>query len=112
MSADEHLNPVQFQYSQTENRSGYVHHITAKADEGTVGEMHWSDARKGQISHIWVDPDRHRQGIATGMWNTGHEIAKSNGITPPKHSPDRSDKGDAWARAVSGRRLPRRVSYE
>ncbi|WP_425592352.1 hypothetical protein, partial [Dermacoccus nishinomiyaensis] len=44
-----------------------------------------------------VHPDHRRKGLATEMW----QHALSAGV-PIKHSPRRSDSGDAWARSVGG----------
>lgn len=109
MSASDHLSQIQFQFSNTDT----AHHVTAMEGDNRLGELHWSrkGARfgpPGKISHIWVDPERQRQGIATRMWETANAVAAQDpDVVAPRHSSDRSDKGDAWAKAVSGRRVPR-----
>lgn len=84
----------------------YSHLVTARTKEGDyAGHMLWTSH---SIRNIDVHPDFQRQGIATAMWQKGHELAAENARIPqPKHSARRTNEGDAWARAVGGR-LPRR----
>lgn len=102
MAAHEHLNNLQFKYS---NRAHPMfpeeHEITAVSDSGQVGRLVW-DAEDGEISHLHVGEPVRRRGIATAMWETAHEEAKTRGITPPTHSSQRTQAGDSWARAVGG----------
>lgn len=72
------------------------------ADE-PVGQMTWgTSTRPNRIQSVKVKPDHRRSGLATAMWQWGQEM------TPrPKHSDERTDDGDAWARSVGGP-LPRR----
>ena len=44
-----------------------------------------------------------RHGIGTGMW----QYAQKAGLNP-RHSDERTDEGDAWARSVGGKLPPRR----
>jgi len=95
--------------SHTPEHIGW-HSVVARDPYGDVaGVMHWSKKKRGSlpagnVDWVEVDPSHQRQGLATKMWEHANEI----GVRPsPKHSPDRTDKGDAWARAVGGR-LPRR----
>lgn len=46
-----------------------------------------------------------RSGIGRGLWNHAQEAGLE-----PRHSPTRTDQGDAWAHAVGGR-VPPRDSY-
>lgn len=73
--------------------------------QGTVGHMllHPLISGKRKVRNVEVHTDFQRKGIATGMWN----YAVSQNLNP-RHSADRTDAGDAWARTVS-KRLPRRV---
>jgi hypothetical protein len=64
----------------------------------------------GKIQSIAVTPAHQRQGVATGMWEHAQGLASQGQVPKPKHSRDRSDQGDAWARSVGGRR-PRRVEF-
>jgi len=100
------LNDTQFTYSTVDTGAGrYKHLITAQHPEhGDIGRMQW-DNRSIDIN---VDDEHTRQGVATSMWEEGHRMAgQDRSIPQPKHSSDRTDKGDAWARSVGGR-LPRR----
>jgi len=86
------------------------HSIRVPLGENELGQsrsamMSWNS--KG-ITGIEVPPDHQRKGIASAMWAEGHRLAETErGIPAPKHSSDRTDAGDAWARSVGGR-LPRR----
>jgi hypothetical protein len=103
MPAHEHLG-VQFQYHPPEMGTG-SHRITAQSGGKYAGHLLWSST---QVRNIDVAPTMQRQGIGTAMWNEGHRLAAENARIPkPKHSPDRTNEGDAWARSVGGR-LPRR----
>jgi GNAT superfamily N-acetyltransferase len=56
-----------------------------------------------RIETVQVAPEFQRQGVATALYDyAGRRLGE-----PPKHSSDRSDKGDAWAKSVGGP-LPRR----
>ena len=108
MAADEKLGP-QFELSyhdvtEVYGHSTRTHQIRAKNDAGDViGAMTWNAKEIGKVFS-----DRKRQGVATAMWEEAHRLAgESNRIPTPKHSGQRTDEGDAWARAVGGR-LPRR----
>jgi hypothetical protein len=103
MSAVDHTS-IQFEHEPPEmGRS--LHRIKAvHTEHGLVGMMDWSAKA---IDTITVHPEHTRQGIATGMWNEGHRLSEQNRRIPsPKHSSDRTEVGDAWARSVGGR-LPR-----
>lgn len=98
------LSDIQFQYHAPGMASG-SHRITAESEGKNVGHLLWSSQ---QVRNIAVSPDMQRQGIGTALWNEGHRLASENARIPkPKHSPDRTNEGDAWARSVGGR-LPRR----
>ena len=117
MAAHEKLNGVQFQYHAPEMGESH-HRITADLSGTEIGqtytelgkpprpaEMKWN--AKG-IQGIDVPPAFKRQGVGTALWNEGHRLAETNAKIPaPKHSADRTNEGDAWARSVGGR-LPRR----
>jgi GNAT superfamily N-acetyltransferase len=106
MAANEKLHPIQFNYE----RYGSDHNVIARDPAGGfVGNMRWSAK---QVRNVMVREDYQRQGIATAMWNEGHRLATENQRVPkPRHSPDRTDAGDAWAKRVGGP-LPRRVQNE
>lgn len=110
------LSGVQFSMAY-EEQSDYArrrqphkyHSVIARDSEGNVaGELHWRRNSRtgtpGQIDWVGVAPEHRRQGLATAML----EHARGLDLKPsPKHSPERTDDGDAWARSVGGR-LPRR----
>jgi hypothetical protein len=102
MPANESLHPIQFDYE----RYGREHNVIARDTEGGfVGNMRWSAK---QVRNVMVNPEHQRQGVATAMWNEGHRLASENQRIPkPRHSSDRTDAGDAWAKSVRGP-LPRR----
>jgi ribosomal protein S18 acetylase RimI-like enzyme len=105
VAADEHLG-LQFDYDNPElGTAKVVHRVTARAGANSLGTMLWNSR---SILNIGVNPEQARRGIATAMWDEGHRLAEQNARIPaPKHSPDRTAMGDAWAKAVGGR-LPRR----
>ena len=106
MAAHEKLSDVQFQYHPPEMGYG-SHRITAHVggESTSAGHLLWSS--RG-VRNIAVSEGMQRQGIGTALWNEGHRLASENARIPkPKHSPDRTNEGDAWARSVGGR-LPRR----
>jgi hypothetical protein len=108
MPAHEHLSDIQFRYSPIDvGERTAVHRVQAFAGPTNthVGDLLWN--AKG-IRNVIVSPDQQRRGVATAMWHEGHRLAAENAKIPtPKHSPDRTQAGDAWARSVGGR-LPRR----
>lgn len=109
MAAHEHLSDIQFvvkhHLASETGLSTSLHRVTAMQGERQVGTMSW---RRGKIDNIEVDPEFQRKGIATELWNRGHQEAAANrSVAKPTHSPDRTDAGDAWAKSVGGR-LPRR----
>lgn len=85
-------------------RSDHVIEAFYPDAERAVAKMSWS-GRNHEIQSVDVDPAHRRKGLASAMWNW----AQDNARPKPKHSPDRTDDGDAWARSVGGR-LPRRTS--
>jgi hypothetical protein len=77
----------------------YVSVHAKHPDYGQIGEMQLSafPDEKGQRIVGDIGVDFRRRGVATGMW----QHAQQAGLNPV-HSPDRTDKGDAWAKSVSG----------
>jgi hypothetical protein len=106
MAAPDHLG-LQFNlkhYPPSESGISFdQYRLAANVGETEVGHMSWS--HKGVH---FIEATTPRQGIATALWNEGHRLAAENpAVVRPQHSADRTDSGDAWARAVGGR-LPRR----
>jgi len=95
--------------THTSERLGWHSVIARNEDRDVVGAMHWRKKRSGgenagQVDWVEVDPSFRRLGIGKQMWDHAHEL----GLRPaPKHSPERTDAGDAWAKSVGGR-VPRR----
>ena len=87
--------------------------FTPDADPETdkpAGLLKWRKAGPpGEIHFISVDEQYQRQGLATELLSRGREFAEATrGVPRPKHSPDRTDAGEAWARTLR-ERLPRRT---
>lgn len=72
-------------------------------EDGRVGRMEWMGRAPYAVHDIKIEPEHRRQGLATAMWNWAQE----QGRPKPKHSRQRTDMGDVWARSVGGT-LPRR----
>jgi GNAT superfamily N-acetyltransferase len=105
MPAHEKISDVQFQYHPP-GMGNESHRITAESGGKYAGHLLWTSK---QVRNIDVAPTMQRQGIGTALWNEGHRLASEHARIPaPKHSPDRTNEGDAWARSVGGR-LPRRA---
>ena len=52
-----------------------------------------------------------RKGVATALLGKAREIAgETRGVRPPRHSPDRTAAGEAWARSLV-ERLPKRTQF-
>jgi GNAT superfamily N-acetyltransferase len=114
MAAHESLSGYQFRFEKGNPRSPIGketrHKVVAETDDGDhVGDLEWYSRGNNHISHIEVEPNHRRQGVATGMFGYAHEVAKTTrGVQPPKHSPDRTNDGDAWAKST-GKRVPKRL---
>jgi hypothetical protein len=107
MPAHEYLHGIQFSYDNPElGESTKLHRIRASTGGSQLGEMIWG--KGGGIRNIMTTPGQERRGVATAMWQEGHRLAGEQASVPrPKHSKERTNAGDAWARSVGGR-LPRR----
>jgi len=95
--------------THTPERLGWHSVVARNEDKDVVGVMHWrkkssGGPNAGQVDWVEVDPSYRRMGIGRQMWEHAQEI----GVRPgPKHSAERTDVGDAWAKSVGGR-VPRR----
>lgn len=79
-------------------------------DPGTrpVASMSWHH-QTGEIKGVYTAKEHQRQGIASSLYQEGSRLAgATRGVPQPKHSPDRTTAGEAWARSVGGRVPPRR----
>jgi hypothetical protein len=85
------------EYKGADEQGG--HSIVAKKEDKPIGEMRWE---KGLgVSNVDVDPLHQRKGVATAMWNMGIELKKQDKSIPTiKHSQDRTEEGDSWAKKV------------
>lgn len=96
--------------THTPERLGWHSVVARNEDKDVVGVLHWrkksnstSRSNAGQVDWVEVDPSYRRSGIGRQMWEHAQEL----GLRPsPKHSVERTDSGDAWAKAVGGR-VPR-----
>ena len=69
--------------------------------------LEWSHAT-GEIRSIRVERENQRQGLGTELLRRARDIASNTrGVKPPRHSPERTNEGEAWARSLD-ERLPRR----
>jgi predicted GNAT family acetyltransferase len=72
-----------------------------------ISSMSWSH-KTGEVQGVYTHSDYQRQGHATRVWQESHRIAaETRGVTKPRHSAQRTRSGEAWSKAVGGRR-PRR----
>ena len=65
-----------------------------------AGKLTWAKLTK-KITSVYVESANRRRGVATALLKLARERE------PIRHSNDRSDKGEAWARSL-GERLPKR----
>jgi 8-oxo-dGTP pyrophosphatase MutT (NUDIX family)/GNAT superfamily N-acetyltransferase len=80
-----------------------------ESETGPEGQISWKH-HNGEIKNIAVRPSAQRQGLATELLDRAREVAATTrGVKPPRHSWQRTDAGDAWARST-GDRLPGRRS--
>ena len=113
MPAHESLSNYQFRFEKGNPKSPIGketrHKVVAETNDGDyAGNLEWYSRGNNHISDIFVEGNYRREGVATGMFNYAHEMAKTTrGVQPPKHSPDRTDEGDAWAKST-GKRVPQR----
>jgi GNAT superfamily N-acetyltransferase len=110
------LNPRQFYYqfkqaAPKEMEGSPLHELHAYGGtsnwHGSVGRMSWHH-KTGEILNIEAYEPWRRQGVATHLLGEARRIAgETRGVKPPRHSADRTEAGDAWARSL-GDRLPKR----
>ncbi len=83
-------------------------HYAGSADDPghrPVASISWHH-HTGEIMGVYSN--ERRQGIATELLRRARNIAANTyGVVSPKHSKDRTNAGDAWAKSL-GERLPRR----
>lgn len=106
------LNSQQFPYTFqfTPSQDGEHHKVNAFHKEDRVGLMKW-DPQTGELKDLQVHPEHRRKGVASGMWDFAQRQVKpptpglgyNDDVVAPKHSHERTNDGDAWARAVGGK---------
>jgi GNAT superfamily N-acetyltransferase len=93
----------QFDISLHHHEGPISHTITAHTDKGNkAGSLEWNKS-SGKIEDIDVHPEARRQGIASHMWDLAHQVSQETSTPAPRHSPERTPDGDAWAKSVGGR---------
>ena len=102
MSAGDHLSGVQFKHTAYESGEHVIQAV--HPEHGVLGELDLG--RGGTVSNVEVYGGFQRKGVATGMWQHAHELAKSGAAPKPKHSKRRTGSGDNWARKVGGKLPP------
>lgn len=105
------LNDFQFRFTKGNTRSmdtrEWIHNLEAVRDDDVIGRLEWYPKSR-TVKDVFVEEPFRRQGVATGLWNEAHRIAKeTRGVQPPRHSSQRTNAGTAWAKTVGGR-LPKR----
>lgn len=97
------VDGFRFVYTTQDHGETRPRHVVTAYDAAVkVGEMVWL-GRTGEVWGIEVDPAYRRRGLATAMLEFAQEAPKK-----PKHSNQRTDDGEAWARSVGGP-VPRRL---
>jgi ribosomal protein S18 acetylase RimI-like enzyme len=99
-------------YEFTQGEPDLMHHHVQATHEGKpVGYIEWHH-KNGLVTGVEVTPEYRRRGVATELWNQAHKAASSTrGVPRPRHSSDRTDSGDSWAKSVGGP-VPRRLDPE
>ena len=71
-----------------------------------VGDMSWND-KTGEIQELYVNPGFRRKGVATELFNKADDYYYDpDNEKWVRHSPNRTEAGDAWAKAVGGMPVP------
>lgn len=90
-------------YTTEDQGESRPRHVVTAYDGSTIaGRLEWY-GKTGEVREIDVRPEHRRRGLATAMWEFARDAPKT-----PKHSPQRTDDGDAWVR-TTGDPVPRRV---
>lgn len=92
------LNPDQFDVHYVGHDPKHeLHRVEAKTDGRSVGFLEWNSAPifRGAVSHIEVEPEYQRRGIATSMWHA----AQRTGV-PIRHASGRTESGESWVRSL------------
>ena len=111
------FNPhVQFNASDYVNAHGEPIHRIRMVDvtphgPWSMGELRWH-GHTGEITNVETEPDYQRLGVANTLLEEARRAAKEHGLESPVHSSNRTEDGQAWAKATKDK-LPRRkrVNY-
>lgn len=88
-------------FKNVQDKKGRTLITATHPDHGSL-RLGWMRLDKdGTLGNVYVHPDHRRKGIATGLLNH----AKQLGINL-KHSENRTEEGDAWAKST-GDPLPK-----
>jgi hypothetical protein len=75
-----------------------------------IGSISWHH-KTGEIMGVYTAKEHQRRGVATSLYRQAGEVAAgTRGVKPPRHSPDRTESGEAWAQSL-GERLPKRTLF-
>jgi GNAT superfamily N-acetyltransferase len=100
-------NDLVFQHRLTDS----THRLEAYLNDECVGRFVWS-RRSGKLIDVMVVARHRRRGVATILLYEARALAeRTRGVKKPRHSDDRTDLGELWARSL-GERLPRRTNYD
>jgi hypothetical protein len=100
MSAQDHLSPYQFKSYLDYPGKNQIRAFDSSGEE--VGHFHWAkephgQLKAGEISHVEVNKDHQKKGLARHMYNM------ARGIGPePLHSTNLSKSGRGFAKHVGG----------
>lgn len=105
MSARRHLSEYQFGKPDLDTDTGAIYtHFRGRE----VGHIIWGreeGPKQGMVSHIFVEKNHRRNGVATEMYR----LAKQADSTV-KQSDVRTPMGDKWSRSI-GDYLPKNMAY-
>jgi hypothetical protein len=97
------LSDLQFRHYDLPGNQHMIAVSNSNFSKRGVGGLTWSKDT-GDVTGVSVDTPHQRRGIATHMWAMARDYDP-----PPRHSADRTDEGDAFARST-GDPLPRNVN--
>lgn len=123
-SFNPNLSGFQFRFTPSEGHKygeRTPHVVEAIGPTGGLhGALEWHPSH-GEIKSIVTHPAMGGRGIATAMWHRAHAVSqatrgtppmqgqgklfdagKPNRIIPPRHSSQRTEKGNQWAHKVGG----------
>jgi hypothetical protein len=90
--ADDYSN-----YGRNTHHIGLSTHDLDNPDSKEVAHLAWHSGT-GEVLSIRTNNKYRRLGIANTLFHEAKKAAREQGLVEPKHSDDRSDMGDAWAK--------------